>query len=79
MVNDEFDGLQRIDQGRVTAELLHGVAHGGEIDNARNSGEILQQNAAGSEGDFLVGLGLAVPVGERANFFLGDVAAVFGA
>jgi hypothetical protein len=59
--------------------LFHGVAHGGQIDYARDSGEILQEDAAGSEGDFLVWLGLAIPVGERADFFFGDVAAIFGA
>ena len=34
VVDDEFDGLQRIDERGIAAELLHGVAHGGEIDDA---------------------------------------------
>src|SRR6266478_1373025 len=43
------------------------------------TGEILQQNAAGSEGDFLFRLRIFVPRRERANFFLSHVAPVFSA
>ena len=42
MIDYEFDGLQRIDQRGVAAEVLHGVAHGGEIDDAGDAGEILE-------------------------------------
>ena len=72
-------GCRGIDQGGVATELLHGVAHGGEIDDAGDAGEILQQDAAGGEGDFFFGLRVVVPGGERADFFFVDVAAVFGA
>ena len=50
-----------------------------EVDDAGDAGEILQQDAAGSEGDFFFGLRFAVPGGEGADFFFGDVASVFGA
>ena len=79
VIDDQFDWLQRIDQGGVAAQLLHGVAHGGEIDYAGDAGEILKEDAAGGEGDFFVGLGFAVPVRQGADFFFGHVAAVFGA
>jgi hypothetical protein len=79
VVDYQFDGLERIDEGGIATELLHGVAHGGEIDYARDAGEILEQNAAGGEGDFFVGLGMFVPGGEGADFLFSDVAAVFGA
>ena len=39
-------GCERIDLGRIAAHLLHGVAHGGQIDDGRHAGEILQQHAA---------------------------------
>ena len=79
VVDHEFDGLKRIDQRGISAELLHGVAHGGEIDDAGNAGEVLEQDAARSEGDFFFRLGVLVPGGERGDFFFGDVASVFGA
>ncbi len=72
-------GCNGIDQRGIATELLHGIAHGGEIDHAGDAGEILQEDAAGGESDFFVGLGVFIPAGERADFVLGDVAAVFGA
>ena len=72
-------GCSGIDERGVSAETFHGVAHGGEVDYAGNSGEILQENAAGGEGDFFFRLRIAVPGCEGANFFFGDVASVFGA
>src|SRR6266700_1012531 len=77
MVDHEFHRLKRIDQGGITTKLLHGVAHGGEIDHAGYSGEILQKDAAGRERDFFFRLRLAVPSSKRAHFFLGHVAAIF--
>jgi hypothetical protein len=59
--------------------LFHGVAHGGKIHDAGDASEILQQNAAGCEGDFFIRLRPAVPFGESLHIFLFDVAAVFGA
>jgi hypothetical protein len=79
VIDYEFDGLQRIDEGGIAAELLHGVAHGGEVDDAGDAGEILKEDAAGSEGDFFFGLGIFVPGGEARCLLLVDVAAVFGA
>ena len=79
VVDDQLNGLQGIDQRGVAAQRFHGVAHGGEVDYAGNAGEILEEDAAGGEGDFFFWLRFAVPVCERAHFFFGDVAAVFGA
>jgi hypothetical protein len=79
VIDYEFDGLQRIDEGGIAAELLHGVTHGGEIDDAGDPGEILKENAAGCEGDFGVGLGIFIPFGEGADIFFFNVASVFGA
>ena len=79
VVDDQFDRLEGVDQARIAAQRLHGVAHGGEVDDAGDSGEILEEDAAGGEGDFFFGLRVAVPGGEGADFFFGDVAAVFGA
>src|SRR5436853_4714256 len=52
VVDHQFNGLQGINQRRITAQLFHGVTHGGEVDHAGDSGEILQEDATGSEGNF---------------------------
>jgi hypothetical protein len=46
---------------------LHRIAHGGEIDHRRDAGEILQQHAAGHEGNLFRRNALALPRSERAN------------
>jgi len=69
VVDDEFDGLQRIDEGGIAAELLHGVAHGGEVDDAGDAGEILEENAAGCESDFFIGPGVFIPGRHGADVF----------
>ena len=79
VVDDQFHRLQRVDERGIAAQGLHGVAHGGQVDDAGDAGEILQEDAAGGESDFLFRLRLAVPICERAHFFFGDVASVFGA
>ncbi len=52
MVNDEIDGNERINFVRRAAELLHGVAHGGQVDDRGHAGEILHEHARGSKSNF---------------------------
>ena len=54
MVDDELDRLERIDLLRVAAEADDAVAHGREIDNGGNAGEVLQQHARGRERDLFL-------------------------
>ena len=65
VIDHEIDRLQRIDTRRITAELYHRVAHRGEINDARHTGEVLQQHASRPERDFLVDGRLDVPVRQR--------------
>ena len=67
VVDDQFGGIQRVDLLRVAAELLHGFAHGGEIDHAGHAGEVLHDHARGREVDFVGGRGLGVPVEHRLD------------
>ncbi len=77
MVDDEVDRHQRIDLLRIAAEVLHRVAHGGEIDHRRDAGEVLHQHARRTERNFTIGgLGLQ-PLRERLQVLLGDAAPVF--
>ena len=47
---------------RIAAHALHGVAHGGQIDDRRHAGEVLQQHARRRERDLVDGRGLRIPV-----------------
>ncbi len=79
VIDNQLGRLQRIDQRWVSAKRLHRVAHGGEIDHGRHAGEILQQNAAGHEGDLLHRGALAVPRGQGADVIGLHCFAIFAA
>ena len=53
MVDDQFHGDQGIDLVRVTAQSDDGVAHRGQVNDGRYSGEVLHEDALGREGDLL--------------------------
>ena len=77
MVDDEIDGSERIDLLRILAELRHGIAHRGQIDDGGNAGEILHQHARRAEGDFGFGLAAIVePAHDAHNVVAGDGAAI---
>ena len=65
VVDHELDRNERIDLGGVAAQLLHGVAHGGEVDDRRHAGEVLHQDAGGPVGDLPRGLVLRGPLRHR--------------
>jgi hypothetical protein len=76
VVDDELDRKLRVDPVRVAAEIPHRVAHRSEVDDGRHAGEVLQQHAAGSEGDLLGGLGARDPAGYRLDVRFRDRDAV---
>ena len=67
VVDHQFGRLQRIDQLRIAAQRLHGIAHRRQVNHRGHAGEVLQQHAAGHEGDLLRRHALAVPRGQRAH------------
>ena len=79
VVDDELGRGQRVDLGRVAAEVDDRLAHRGEVDDAGHAGEVLHDHARGRELDLGVGLGVLVPRAERADVVGGDVRAVLGA
>ncbi len=79
VVDDELGGRERIDALGIAAESLDGVAHGGEIDDGGNAGEVLHEHAGRHVGDLAAGLGFGVPVGEEFDVGSGDVDSVFAA
>ena len=79
VIDDELDGLQRVDLLRIAAEPHDAVAHRGEVDDRRHPGEILEQHARRSEGDLLLGGGRHVPARHRRDVLGVDEAAVLAA
>ena len=78
VVDDQLGGRERVDVLGVAPELGDGLAHGGEVDDARDTGEVLHHDAAGDVLDLAVGLGRRVPVRQRADAGLGGDEAVLG-
>ncbi len=76
VVDDQVDGHAGIDPGGVAAEVVHRVAHRGEVDDGRDTREVLHQDAGGLEGDLVGGLGLRVPAGDRLDVLRADRLAV---
>ena len=79
VVDDHLGGRERVDPGGVAAEVGHGLAHGGQVDDTGDAGEVLHDHARRRELDLLAGIGIRVPAGEREDVVLGDVRAVLGA
>ena len=79
VVDDEVDRDQRIDLLRVAAELLHRVAHCGEVDDRRNAGEVLHQHARRAVLDLAGDAPLLLPVDHALKVLAGDGHAVLEA
>ena len=52
VVNNQIGLGERIDKGGITTELLHSIAHSGQINHCRHTGEILHQYARRLESHF---------------------------
>jgi hypothetical protein len=79
VIDDELGRSERIDLLRVSAEGADRLAHGGEVDDARNAGEILHDHAGRGELDLGVGLGRGLPRSDGLDVVLRDVGAVLRA
>ena len=72
MVDDKVDRDERFDDGGILAELGDGFAHGGEVDEERHAGEVLEYDARDDERDFGVDRLRGIPRGERLHVVLRD-------
>ena len=72
VVDDEVDGDERLDHGGILAEFGDGFAHGGEVDEERHAGEVLQHDARDDERDLGVDRLRGIPRGERLHVVLRD-------
>ena len=75
MVDDKFGGDQWVDLRRVTAEIAHGLTHGGEIDHGRYASEVLHDHSCGGELDLRVRRRGRVPARHRGDVARGDARA----
>ncbi len=67
VVDDEVGRHERVDARRVAAHLGHRVAHGGEVDDARHAGEVLEDHPGRHERQLGLGRLRGIPVRERAD------------
>ena len=63
VVNHQLRRLQRIDLLRIAAKLLHGIAHGCQIDNGGHSGKVLHQHPRRHKCDLPRRFGVGLPLG----------------
>ncbi len=76
VIDHELDRLQRVDLLRFAAHRDDRIAHRGEIDDARHTGEILQQNARRAVRDLARRRARRIPACERRDILARDAAAV---
>ncbi len=76
-VVDDHVGLHlRIDHFGVAAELLDGVAHRGQVNDARHASEVLHDDSRRRELDFVAWIRCGVPIEQRLHVLVGDIGAV---
>src|SRR6185436_16032504 len=63
----ELGGDQRVDLPGVVRHVSHRVAHGRQVDDRGNTGEVLVDRAAGREVDLTAGLVRRNPLGDRID------------
>ena len=78
MIDHEFGREKRVDALGIAAKFLHGLAHGGQVDDCGHAREVLQQHAGRHEGGFSL-RAIGGPFRKSANVVGMDKAAVFTA
>ena len=65
VIDDELDRHERVDPLGVAAELVHRVAHRGQVDDRRHACEVLHEDARRRVGDLGGRIRLGIPAGDR--------------
>jgi hypothetical protein len=79
VVYHQLHRLQWIDPTGISAELSHGVPHGGEVHHRGHAGEVLQQDPRGREGDLTSERGVWGPARQCLDILAGNADPVLGA
>ena len=69
MVDDQVYRHLGVDFLGVAAQAGHGGAQGGQVDNGRYAGEVLQDDPAGHKSDLWLVSGVGLPVGQLGHIF----------
>ena len=69
MIDDQIHGNQGLDNAGAFPHPFNGRPHGGKIDQQRNAGKILQQDARDHEGHFVRPHRLRAPVRQFGDVF----------
>ena len=78
VVDDQLGRDQRVYPAGVTAEVPHRLAHGRQVDDGGNAGQVLHDHPGRAELDLGGGLGGGVPRHQRRDLLGRDVHAVLG-
>jgi hypothetical protein len=78
VVDDELGRRERVDLRGIAAEVTDGLAHRGEVDDARHTREVLHEHAGRGELDFHARVGGSIPLAQRPDVGGRDVRAVLG-
>ena len=76
VIDDEVDGDEWLDDPGIFAESLDCTPHGGEIDEERDAGEVLKDDAGYDEGNLFLGGRSGFPIGKGADVLGVDLLAV---
>ena len=79
VVDDEHCRSKRIDPHRVSPEALHGLTHRGQVNDTRDSREVLHDHPGGGELNLCVRISGRVPRRQRLDVSARDVHAILGA
>ena len=79
VVDHELHRHERVDALRIAAQLVHRVAHGGQVHDRRNAREVLHQHPGRGVGDLTRGLVRGHPGGEVLDVLSGHALPVLAA
>ena len=75
VIDDEVGRDERIDLGRVAAEVGHRITHDRQVDDRRDAGEVLEEDPGRHERDLRLGRRAGAPRQERLHVLRPDHAA----
>ena len=79
VVDDHLSWGERVHAGRIAAQHLDCLAHGGQVHHAGDACEVLHDDSGWGELDLVAGLGLGIPAPKRTDVVGCDIRAVLRA
>lgn len=76
MIDDQINGAERVDFHWINSKFFNGISHSGQIDDGRNTSEILQDDSGGLERDLHILVGGLLPVEDIFDVLLLDAEVV---